>query len=293
MNNPAANAATARPTAWRRALRNRNVRLGGGVVLFWIVCAIAGPWVWSTDPFQQSLAARMLPAVWDARGNWAHPLGTDHLGRDVLARLLHGARISLAIGFGAAGIGALIGVTLGACAGFHGGRTDRAIGFVLACKLAMPGMLLAMSLIYFLSPSVLTVIAVIGMLHWTLYLIVTRSATQRIRQLDYVRASRVAGASSGRIIVSDILPNLSSVILVVFSFEAGAAILAEAALSFLGVGVPSPNPSWGLMIAEGKAAMLLRPSLVIVPGTALFVLVAGINMLGDGLRDAIQPGARE
>ncbi|MFT3820323.1 MAG: ABC transporter permease [Rubrivivax sp.] len=294
---PAASAETPRAerrhSVWMRAARNRSVQIGGGIVLLWVLCALVGPLLWSADPYAQSLPDRLLPPTWDARGVAAHPFGTDSLGRDVLARLLHGSRISLAIGFGAAFIGAVIGVALGACAGYFGGRVDQAVMFLLTCKLALPGLLLAMTLIYFLHPSVASVIGVIGVLHWTLYLVVTRTSTMRIRELDYVRASLVAGASARQVIAWDVLPNLAGSILVVFTFEVAVSILSEASLSFLGVGVPSPTPSWGLMIAEGKGSMFLRPWLVVLPGLALFLLVVGVNMLGDGLRDAVQPQVKD
>lgn len=277
---------------WRRARCSRSVQIGAALLGFWLLCALAGPWLWPVDPFSQSLSQRLLPPAWAPRGLPTHPLGTDHLGRDVLARLLHGSRISLSIGFGSAGLGAVIGVALGVCAGYLGGWTDRVVMFLLTCKLALPSLLLSMTLIYFLKPSVTTVIAVIGVMHWSLYLVVTRTSTQRIRELDFVRAARVAGASAGQIMRWDVLPNLLGAILVVFTFEVAVSILAEASLSFLGVGVPSPTPSWGLMIAEGKASMFIRPWLVALPGAALFMLVVGVNMLGDGLRDAAQPQTR-
>lgn len=288
-----ASAQARRRKAWERAWHNPSVRIGGGIVLLWLIAAVIGPWLWTADPYAQHLMERMLPPAWDLRGSLAHPFGTDHLGRDVLSRLLHGARISLSIGFGAALVGALIGVTLGTCAGFFGGRVDQGVMFLLTCKLALPGLLLSMTLIYFLKPSVLTVIGVIGVLHWTLYLIVTRTSTMQIRGLDYVRASMVAGASPRQVIAWDILPNLAGSILVVFTLEVAVSILSEASLSFLGVGVPSPTPSWGLMIAEGKSSMFLRPWLVALPGLALFFLVIGVNMLGDGLRDAVQPQVKD
>lgn len=277
---------------WLRARRSRSVQVGLALIGLWLLCALLGPSLWPVDPFAQSLSQRLLPPAWELRGVAAHPLGTDHLGRDVLSRLLHGSRISLSIGFASASVGAVIGITMGVCAGYLGGWADRIVMFLLTCKLALPSLLLSMTLIYFLKPSVLTVIAVIGVMHWSLYLVVTRTATQRIRELDFVRAAVVAGASARQIMAWDILPNLLGSILVVFTFEVAVSILAEASLSFLGVGVPSPTPSWGLMIAEGKTSMFIRPWLVAFPGIALFMLVVGVNMLGDGLRDAAQPQTR-
>lgn len=276
-----------------RILRNRSVRIGGSVVLAYILVAIVGPHLWTVDPYAQDLLMRLRPPAWDAKGTLTHPLGTDQLGRDVLARLLEGARVSLTIGFCAASIGAIIGIALGAIAGYFGRYVDHAVMFALTCKLALPSLLLAMTLIYFIQPSLTTVVFVIGLMHWTLYLVVTRSATQRIRELDYVKASKLAGANARQIIAWDILPNVAGSLLVVFTTEVAVSILAEASLSFLGVGVPSPIPSWGLMISEGKAVMFLNPWIVMLPGLSLFLLVIGVNLLGDGLRDVIQPQTRD
>ncbi|WP_454689885.1 ABC transporter permease [Achromobacter aloeverae] len=275
-----------------RLLRHRNVRIGGVLVLIYILVASFGPLIWRLDPYAQDLLQRLKPPMWNPLGMAAHPLGTDALGRDILARLLEGARVSLTIGFGAATIGAMVGVTLGAVAGYFGKMTDHVVMFGLTCKLALPTLLLAMTLIYFIKPSLMTVVCVIGLLHWSLFLVVTRSATQRIREFDYVKASRLAGASVRQIISWDILPNIAGPLLVVFTSEIAVSILAEAALSFLGVGVPSPIPSWGLMIAEGKQVMFMRPWTVGAPGLALFLLVVGVNLLGDGLRDAFSPQTR-
>lgn len=276
-----------------RILRNRSVRIGGSAVLLYILVALVGPHIWTTDPYVQDLTMRLRPPSWNARGALGHPLGTDHLGRDLLARLLEGARVSLTIGFCAASIGAIIGITLGSIAGYFGRLADHAVMFFLTCKLALPSLLLAMTLIYFIQPSLTTVICVIGLMHWTLYLVVTRSATQQIRELDYVKASKLAGANARQIIAWDILPNLAGSLLVVFTSEVAVSILAEASLSFLGVGVPSPIPSWGLMISEGKAVMFLNPWIVLLPGLSLFLLVISVNLLGDGLRDVIQPQTRD
>ena len=229
---------------------------------------------------------RLVPPIWDARGGWEHLLGTDHLGRDYLSRLMYGARISLMIGLGAASIGCLIGVSLGIAAGYFGGRIDQAVSYLLTCQLALPGLLLAMSLVFLIGPSVAVVICVIGVLHWTYFLVVTRAATMQIRELDYVTAARAVGCSRWQIISHEVLPNLLNQIIVVYTLEVGVAIIAEASLSFLGVGVPAPNPSWGLLIAEGKNSMFFRPWLVVVPGLFLFALVIAINLMGDGLRDA-------
>jgi peptide/nickel transport system permease protein len=276
----------------RRLLAHRGVRFGASVVTLLAVTALLAPWLTPHDPLAQDLTRRLVPPVWAERGLWAHPLGTDHLGRDYLARLLYGARISLTIGFLAASIGCVIGVTLGVVAGYFGGRVDQAVNYLLTCQLALPGLLLAMALVFLIGPSVSVVIVVIGLLHWTYFLVVARTVTQQLRSQDFILAARASGAGPMTLLWREIAPNLASQIIVVFTLEVGVAIVAEASLSFLGVGVPSPTPSWGLMIAEGRNFMFLRPELVVIPGVALFLLVISINMMGDGLRDAVAAEGR-
>jgi peptide/nickel transport system permease protein len=283
---------TPRQIMRRRAQKHRSLMIGAGIILVLAVIALLAPVLAPHDPFVQSLGKRMLPPVWAQGGSWDYMLGTDQNGRDYLSRLIYGARVSMAIGIGAAAIGLLIGVTLGVLAGYFGGWVDHAVSFLLTAQLALPGLLLAMALVFIIGPSVWVVIGIIGVLHWTYYLVVTRSATQRIRALDFVAAASASGATPQQIIWHEIVPNLASQIIVIFTFELGIAILAEASLSFLGVGIQPPIPSWGLMIAEGKQAMFYRPWLVILPGICLFVLVIGANLMGDGLRDITAPEGR-
>jgi peptide/nickel transport system permease protein len=273
----------------RRALGHKSLLIGAGLIFTLAFIALAAPLIAPHDPFAQSLGSRMLPPVWSDGGSWDYLLGTDQNGRDYLSRLIYGARVSMAIGLGAATIGLIIGVTLGMLAGYFGGWVDHAVSFLLTAQLALPGLLLAMALVFIIGPSVWVVIGIIGVLHWTYYLVVTRSATQRIRSLDFVAAAAASGAGPRQIIWHEILPNLVSQIIVIFTFEVGIAILAEASLSFLGVGIQPPTPSWGLMIAEGKQAMFFRPWLVVLPGMCLFILVIGANLMGDGLRDVTAP----
>ena len=275
----------------RRARMHKGVVFGGIVVLSFVLLAILAPVLAPYDYAEQNIANRMAMPVW-AGGTWDHPLGTDHLGRDYLSRLLYGTQISVIVGTGASIIGCLIGVFLGVTAGYFGGRVDQAISFLLSCQLAMPTLLLGMALVFLIGPSTIVVICVIGFLHWNMFLVVTRAATMRIRGLEYVTASRALGASSRNIIRYEVLPNLTSHILVVFTYEFGKAILAEATLSFLGIGVPAPTPSWGLMISEGRNAMFFQPWLIVIPGAALFLLVIAVNLLGDGMRDVTAPEAR-
>jgi len=271
--------------AIKRARRHPGLLVGFGILLVMALFAVLAPWLAPHDPYLQNLSLRLLPPAWVEGGQWSHLLGTDHLGRDYLSRIIYGARISMMIGIGAATIGAIIGVTLGVIAGYFGGWLDQAVNFLVTCQLAVPSLLLIMALVFVIGQSITVVIFVIGATHWVFYLVVTRSATLRIRELDFVAAASAMGCSRLQIAVKEILPNLVNQILVIFTLEVAVAILNEATLSFLGLGVPSPTPSWGLMIAEGKTAMFFQPWLVILPGIALFVLVIAINLLGDGVRD--------
>src|SRR5262245_5425412 len=278
--------------ARRRMLRHQGFLFGAALLLAIAAMALAAPWLAPHDPYAQDRANRLVPPAWDAQGSWRHVFGTDHLGRDYLSRLMYGARISLLVGLGAASIGCVIGVSLGVAAGYFGGRVDQVVSYLLTCQLALPGLLLAMSLVFLIGPSVGVVIGVIGVLHWSYFLVVTRAVTMQIRELDYVTAARALGATRWQVISHDVLPNLVNQVIVIFTLEVGVAIIAEASLSFLGVGVPAPNPSWGLLIAEGKNSMFFRPWLVVVPGLFLFALVIAINLMGDGLRDVTAPENR-
>ena len=247
------------------------------------------PFFVDMSPFDQDISKRLLPPVWSEGGSWQYIFGTDGNGRDYLARIIYGTRVSLTIGIGAATVGMLIGVTLGVIAGYFGGFVDQVVSYILTCQLALPGILFLLTIISIVGSSLTVVILVICVLHWTLFLVVTRAATQRIRNLDYITAANAIGARKTDIIFTDILPNVLNQIIVIFTLEVGVAILAEATISFLGLGIQPPTPSWGVLIAEGKEAIFFQPWLIILPGIALFLLVISINMLGDGLRDITDP----
>lgn len=281
-----------RQLLFRRIKSHKGLIIGCVIIVGLMLVGLFAPFVAPYDPFEQSLTKRLLPPFWVQGGTLDHLFGTDHLGRDYLSRLIYGTRISLMIGYGAATVGLIIGVSMGICAGYFGGRIDRIISYLLTCQLALPGLLMTMTLVFFIGPSVYVVIGVIGVLHWTYYLVVTRSAAMQIRQLDYIAAAQSLGISKFRIITGEILPNLMNQIIVIFTLEVGLAILSESALSFLGVGIQPPTPSWGLMIAEGKVAMFFQPWLIIIPGIALFILVLATNLMGDGLRDVTAPENR-
>ncbi len=283
---------TPRQLLLKRAREHKGLITGFLIIVALMLIGIFAPLIAPYDPFEQVLSKRLIPPFWSEGGTFEHVFGTDYLGRDYLSRLIYGTRISLAIGYGAATVGMIIGVSLGVCAGYFGGRVDQIISYILTCQLSLPGLLLAMTLVFFIGPSVFVVIGVIGVLHWTYYLVVTRAATMQIREMDYIAAAQSMGSSKFNIIWREILPNLMSQIIVIFTLEVGFAILAESALSFLGIGIQAPTPSWGLMIAEGKVAMFFQPWLIIIPGGALFLLVLGTNLMGDGIRDVTSPENR-
>lgn len=269
--------------------RHRSLVVGGGILALIVLVAVFAPLLSPHDPYVQNLARRTVPPVWYARGDWSHPLGTDALGRDYLARTLHGARISLLIGGAVAALSGLIGTVLGVAAGYFGGRVDLVVTFLITVRLALPVILVALASVAVLGGSLPLVILVLGLLKWDRFVVVMRSATQSVRQLDFVTAARAAGASTLRVIGREILPNVLPFLIVTATLEAASAILLEAALSFLGLGVQPPLPSWGLMISEAKPYMFFSFWLIAIPGACLALLILAVNLLGDGLRDAISP----
>jgi peptide/nickel transport system permease protein len=236
------------------------------------------------DPFAQDLGNRLAPPFWMEGTQAGHWLGTDQLGRDYFARLAYGARISLLIGALVVVTSGLIGTTLGVLGGYFGGFVDDAVLFAITCRLSIPVVLVALAVVGLLGSSLTLVVATLGLLLWDRFAVVARATTLQVRTLDYITAAQCAGASTPHILLREILPNIAAHLAVVGTLEAALAILLEAALSFLGLGVPPPLPSWGLMIAEGKDYMFFSSWVIMVPGVALFVLVLGINLVGDGLR---------
>jgi peptide/nickel transport system permease protein len=268
----------------RGRIANAGFILGAIIVIVVVAMAVAGPTLSGHDAFAQDLNKRLIPPFWMDGGRPQHWLGTDQLGRDYLARLVYGARISLLIGVFTVITSALIGTTLGVLGGFFGGRIDDAVLFLITCRLSIPVVLVALAVVGLLGSSLTLVVATLGLLLWDRFAVVARATTMQIRTLDYVSAAWCAGCSTMHIMIREILPNIASHLAVVATLEMALAILLEATLSFLGLGVPPPLPSWGLMIAEGKDYMFFSPWVIMIPGVALFVLVLGINLVGDGLR---------
>lgn len=275
----------------KRVFGHQGLLIGLIVLILLTLVAIFAPWLAPHDPYAQSLMARMEPPVFMG-GSWEHPLGTDHLGRDYLSRLIYGARVSLMIGAIAALISGVIGTAMGVAAGYFGGKVDTVVTFMINVRLAMPVVLVALAVVAILGGSLEVVIVVLGLLLWDRFAVVMRASTMQVRRREYVAAAQVIGASTPRILMSEIMPNIANNLIVVVTLEMAHAILLEAALSFLGLGVQPPTPSWGLMVSEGKNMMLFEPWLVLIPGAVLFVLVLAINLMGDGLRDVTAPENR-
>jgi peptide/nickel transport system permease protein len=273
----------------RRVLGHKG--LMAGLILFGLVvlAALFAPLISPHDPYAQDLTQRLIPPLWYERGQLLHPLGTDNLGRDYLSRMLHGARISLLIGLSVMVVSGLIGTTLGLLAGYFGGRIDLAITFLITARLALPVVLVALAVVATIGGSLWVVILVLGLLKWDRFAVVMRAATQQVRSLEYIDAAKSIGSTTPRIILKDVLPNVMPHLIVVATVEAASAILLEAALSFLGLGVQPPLPSWGLMIAEAKSYMFFSFWLIAIPGMALAALVLAINLMGDGFRDVFAP----
>ncbi len=281
---------TPRRLLLERTLAHKGLIIGAVVLSFALALALLAPLLAPFDPYHQDLTLRLRKPVWYVSGTWEHPLGTDNLGRDYLSRMIYGARISLLIGFSAMAISGLIGATLGMLGGYLGGRIDLAVTFVTTLRLSLPVVLVALAVVALVGSSLWVVVGVLGMLLWDRFAVVMRSATQQVRHLDYVAAAQAVGCSTTRIIFTAVLPNVLHILIVVATVEMANAILLEAALSFLGLGVQPPLPSWGLMVSEGKNFMFFDAWLITIPGLALCLLVLSINLLGDGIRDVTQPG---
>lgn len=265
--------------------RNWGFVIGAGILALVAAVAVLAPLIAPHDPFAQNLALRLKPPFWHEGAEPGYILGTDQLGRDYLSRLIYGARISLALGIGAVLISGVIGITLGLVAGYFGGWIDTAISAVITTRLSLPVVLVALAVVAIVGGSLTVVLLVIGLLLWDQFAVVARTATMALRNAEYVAAAQAMGTSKLHILTREILPNIRAPLIVVATVEMANAILIEAALSFLGLGVQAPLPSWGLMLSEGKNFMFFSPWIITIPGLCLFTLTLAINLMGDGLRD--------
>jgi len=274
---------------WRRLLRNRAAIFGAVILLIIVTMALFPELFTDQDPFQQRLRERRLPPVWLDGGNPAHPLGTDNLGRDLFARIVYGARVSVQVGFISSLISAVVGTVLGLLAGYFRRRVDWVIQHVGDVQLALPFILLALFVIAVLGLNTTNLIMVFGLTNWTMYARPVRAAVLSLREQEYIQAAIAVGASTTRILFKHLLPNLIPTIIVVFVSSLGAVIVAESSLSFLGLGVQPPTPSWGRMLSEGRDHLTTAWWLATFPGLAITLTVVAVNWLGDGLRDALDP----
>lgn len=271
------------PELWRRFRRRHSAMVGLGILLALILLALAAPLLTSHDPEKQELARVLRPPSAE------YPLGTDYLGRDIWARLLYGARLSLLIGFLAVAIGLAAGVPLGAVSGYYGGWADMIIQRVADVLLSFPGFLLALSLVAILGIGLQNVIISVGISAIPSFIRLVRGSVLTIRELTYVEAAHSIGVHDISIITRHVVPNAMTPVIVQASLNLGTAILTAAGLGFLGLGVQPPTPEWGTMLGEGRNYIFSNPNLATFPGLAIFFAVLGFNLLGDGLRDALDP----
>jgi peptide/nickel transport system permease protein len=259
------------------------LKTGATIVAVAAVAALVGPWLVSTDPAAQELALRLVGPT------WAHPFGLDELGRDILARVVFGARISFFVGITVVTISASVGTLLGATAGYFGGVLDDLISRAIDILLAFPGLLLAIALVAVLGPSLGNVLFALTIIGWVGYARLVRGQVLRAREFEYVQAARALGATTPRILWRHVIPTAIPAVVVQATLGMAGAVIGEAALSFLGLGVQPPTPSWGTMLNGGRAHLLDAPHLTVFPGLAIALLVLGFNFLGDGLRDLTDP----
>ena len=274
----------------RRLAARRTALFGVLVMVIVVLTALAATLVSPFDPLAQDLGdQRLKPPGWRDAGGHIHPLGTDHLGRDVLARVMFGARPALLVGFAAVAISGLLGLAAGLVSGYFGGRVDDVIMRLADVQLAFPFILLAIAVIGVLGPSLTTIIIVIGVSSWVVYARIVRGAVLSLREREFVHAARALGSGDGRVLLRHVLPNVLTPWLVVATLDMARVIVIESALSFLGLGVQPPDPTWGGMLADGRVYITTAWWLATFPGLAILITVLGINLFGDGLRDTLDP----
>jgi peptide/nickel transport system permease protein len=290
---PNATAAARRPwSALASVRRNPRLYAGAFILLLIAVGAIGAPLFTQFGPAEQELINRLRPPVWDARGSWAHPLGTDTFGRDVFSRLLYGARYSLLVACGAVIGSGLIGVVLGAVAGYVGRRPEAVIMRAVDAQQSLSTILVALMVAALFGNSLLNLLLVLAVTGWSTYTRILYGVVRSIRAQEYVSAAICVGARPTAIIVRHVFPNMVSTIIVISTLQVGRMLLLEAGLSFLGLGVPEPLPAWGTILADGYRNIFTASYLTTIPGVAITITVFGVNLLGDGLRRALDPHRR-
>ena len=277
----------------RNLLRSRLALLGLTIIVAVVAVGIFAPQLTNKDPRKTNLRVRLLPPVPFEGSTWEHPLGTDPVGRDVWARLAYGTRISLSVGFTAVAIAGTLGVFLGLVSGYYGGRLDDVIMRLADIQLAFPFILLMLAVLAVVGPGLRNLILVLGLTGWVSYARVVRGQVVSLREKEFVEAARAIGASDMRILRKAIFPNVVPPVMVIASFAVASTIIAEASLSFLGLGVQPTTPTWGIMLSEGREYITDAWWLTTLPGLAIAFTVLGINVLGDWLRDEFDPRMTE
>ncbi|MCC7346573.1 MAG: ABC transporter permease [Variibacter sp.] len=273
----------------RRFLRDRGSIFWAAILLAFILAALLAPWLAPHDPAAGSLLRRLQPPAWMDGGDWRYPLGCDALGRDVLSRVLYGARVSISIGVVVAALAAMLGTTMGLLAGFAGGVVDAVISRVVDVLFAFPLLIFAIGLMGFMGPGLGNIVLALVCKDWVITCRLVRGQTLELRHREYVEAAVAVGASRAHILSREILPNILSPVIVVATLRMATIIMVEASLSFLGIGVQPPTPAWGTMIADGRIFMLDAWWVSSFAGIAIFVLVLAVNLTSQGLRDAFDP----
>lgn len=273
-------------------LRYFKVMVGGIILAGLVICGLAAPLLAPFDPQEQRLESRLQAPAWLGGRAQANLLGTDNLGRDILSRIVYGSRISLLVGATTVVLAGLVGCFLGAVAGYFGKRVDEVVGKITELFLAFPFLLLAIALMAFLGQGVVNIIIALMVSRWVQYCRVVRGEVLSLKERDFVTAAKALGAGDYYVLLRHVMPNTLASVTVVATFGMAIVIISEASLSFLGLGVPAHIPTWGSMLSEGRSYMNRAPWLTIFPGMAIFVTVFGINLLGDGLRDILDPKLR-
>jgi peptide/nickel transport system permease protein len=274
---------------WRKFARNPIGVIGGVILLTVFVGAVFAEYFAPHEPNRQRLIARFKPPFWAEGGSMTYPLGTDNVGRDIWSRIIHGSRISLIVGVCAVGVSMLIGVTLGLVSGFWGGQIDATIMALVDIMLAFPQLILAFAMVAVLGPGIGNIILVLGITGWERYARVVRAEVLALREREFVQAARAIGVSNLKIVFEHIMPNTFSSVIVMATLQTAQAILAEAALSFLGLGTGRTYPSWGQMISLGRDYISIAWWLSTFPGLAILLTVLAINLVGDRIRDVLDP----
>ncbi len=273
-------------------LRYLKVLMGGWILMLLVISGLAAPLLAPFDPQEQRLESRLQPPPWMGGTSSSSWLGTDNLGRDILSRIIYGSRISLLVGATTVILAGLMGCFLGAIAGYFGRGTDEVVSKITEIFLAFPFLLLAIALMAFLGQGVINIILALMMSRWVQYCRVVRGEVLSLKERDFVTAAKALGGKDFYILLKHVVPNTFASVTVIATFAMAIVIISEASLSFLGLGVPASIPTWGSMLSEGRSYMNRAPWLTIFPGLAIFITVFGINLLGDGLRDILDPKLR-